>query len=148
MSTETESSTPATEVVAGAYFTHDDGGVRLRITECHTCHSRWFPPVSICSHCAGTDVADIESGPTGVAYASTVVRVGPPGFPAPYVLSYVDIDGVRLLAHTAADAALTPDTTVRLELGEIGDRNGTTLLSYVARPLPHDINAPTEGGQQ
>lgn len=149
MPIDAESANPTTKVVAGEYFTHvDDDAVRLRITECQDCESRWFPPVAICSRCAGTNVTDIDSGPTGVAYASTVVRVGPSGFPAPYVLSYVDIDGVRILAHTESESALTPDSPVRLGLREIGKKDGTTLLSYVARPLSDNVDAQIEGGLQ
>ena len=78
------------------------------------CGSRWFPTREICSACAHVRAStEQRTGDRGVAYASTVVRIAPTGFTAPYVLSYVDIDGVRVLAHTDADRALTPDTPVR-----------------------------------
>lgn len=134
MSTQIERDGQTITVVAGEYFTEEADGVHLRITHCHTCESRWFPPVSICSHCAGTDLADVESSTTGVAYASTVVRVGPRAFPTPYVLSYVDIDGVRILAHTESEGALVPGTPVELAVGRIGESGGTPLVSYVAHP--------------
>ncbi|MEV6657251.1 Zn-ribbon domain-containing OB-fold protein [Nocardia fluminea] len=142
MPIETDS---AAKVVAENFFTHDKTGVRLRITECQDCASRWFPPVAICSQCAGANVVVIESGTTGVAYASTVVRVGPPGFPAPYVLSYVDIDGVRLLAHTEAPEALEPGSPVELAVGEIGNADGRPLMSYVVRPHRDGAKVSSEG---
>ncbi|KUN54921.1 hypothetical protein AQJ46_49695 [Streptomyces canus] len=145
MRNETAPTGVATRVVAAEYFTHGDDGVHLRITECRNCSSRWFPPGAICSRCAGTNLTDVNSGTTGVAYASTVVRVGPPGFPAPYVLSYVDIDGVRVLAHTEGDSALTPDTPVALTLGEVGNEDGTPLVSYVARAISDGVGIQTEG---
>ncbi|WP_162486143.1 OB-fold domain-containing protein [Arthrobacter sp. Rue61a] len=134
MSTQIERDGQAITVVAGEYFTEEADGAHLRITHCHACESRWFPPVSICSRCAGTDLADVASGTTGVTYASTVVRVGPREFPAPYVLSYVDIDGVRILAHTESGDALVPGTPVELAVGQIGESEGTPLISYVAHP--------------
>ena len=47
------------------------------------------------------------------------------------MLSYVDIDGVRILAHTDADRALAPDTPVVLTSGPI--REGP--ISYRATPV-------------
>ena len=61
------------------------------------------------------------------------MRVGPRGFPAPYVLSYVDIDGVRVLAHTDGTAALPPDAPVELTSGPIGRDGDTELWSYRVR---------------
>jgi uncharacterized OB-fold protein len=93
----------------------------LTISVCPRCGSRWFPTRDTCSRCAHQGLANQQTGDTGVAYASTVVRIAPAGFTAPYVLSYVDVDGVRVLAHTDADQALAPDTPVRLTSGPIRD---------------------------
>ena len=54
------------------------------------------------------------------------MRIAPAGFTAPYVLSYVDVDGVRILAHTDADDALAPDTPVVLSSGPIRDSSRVT----------------------
>jgi uncharacterized OB-fold protein len=108
---------------------------RLVISECADCTSRWFPPLERCSACASTNLTDVISGRDGVAYASTVVRVGPPGFTAPYVLSYVDIDGIRLLAHTDGDTTLAPGSPVRITSGPIGRDGEVTLHSYRVRAI-------------
>lgn len=141
MTTKSENPEPEITLVAGEYFSDDERGVRLHISECQSCANRWFPPVSICSQCAGTDLIQIDSGAEGVAYASTVVRVGPPRFPAPYVLSYVDIDGVRVLIHTEAAEALAPGTAVELTTGSIGRDADATLMSYVVRPVGAGTNS-------
>ena len=80
------------------------------------------------------------SGHRGVTYASTVVRIGPSGFQAPYVLAYVDIDGARVLAHVEADEALMPGTLVELGIGPVGGDGDGELTSYLA--------AATTGGAE
>ena len=115
-----------------------DGSPILTISVCPRCASRWFPPREVCSACAHDELEPVEAGRDGIAYASTVVRIGPPGFTAPYVLSYVDVDGVRLLTHTdTADAenpiALAPDTPVTLTAGPIGTAGDVELWSYRVR---------------
>ena len=109
--------------------------MNLTISVCPRCGSRWFPAREICSACAHDRLADEQTGDRGVAYASTVVRIAPTGFTAPYVLSYVDIDGVRVLAHTDSDRALAPDTPVVLTSGPI--REG--LDSYRATPVQEAV---------
>lgn len=135
---------PAAEVVGANDFVRDGDSVRLRIAECRSCASRWFPALAICATCASRDVHEVLSGTSGVIYASTVVRVAPSGFTAPYVLSYVDLDGIRFLAHTDADTALEP-VRVELTYGQIGQVGDTVLESYRVRPVPAD---PTEGGSR
>lgn len=129
--TPQETTTPR---LTAAAFTHSGGATRLRIAACRDCDARWFPPLAVCATCAGTNLVEEASGEQGTVYASTVVRIGPPGFPAPYVLSYVDIDGVRLLAQTTADVALEPGAPVWLETGPIAEREGVAVQSYRVRP--------------
>ena len=109
--------------------------MNLTISVCPRCGSRWFPAREICSACAHDRLAEQQTGDRGVAYASTVVRIAPTGFTAPYVLSYVDIDGVRVLAHTDADQALAPDTPVVLTSGPIRDG----LDSYRVTPIQEAV---------
>jgi uncharacterized OB-fold protein len=113
----------------------DDGGLGLRVSRCPACQSRWFPPRTVCSTCTSEDLEQRCTSSRGVAYASTVVRVGASGFVAPYVLSYVDVDGVRVLAHTVADGALPPDTDVELMLARIGHDGDEERWSYAVRPV-------------
>jgi len=93
----------------------------LTISVCPHCRSRWFPAREFCSRCGRDGLDEQQTGDRGVAYASTVVRIAPAGFTAPYVLSYVDVDGVRILAQTDADDALVPGTPVVLIGGPIRD---------------------------
>jgi uncharacterized OB-fold protein len=131
----------------GAHWTHQDGErTTLTITLCHACSGRWVPPRDTCSTCASTDVEDITSHTRGSVYASTVVRIAPHGFQAPYVLAYVDINGVRLLAHSpSSDRALAPGTPVELTVAPIADTPEGAVTSYVVTPL--DDQHTTTGEQ-
>jgi scaffold protein (connect acetoacetyl-CoA thiolase and HMG-CoA synthase) len=121
-----------TQLVGGEWIRRDGEHTRLTITHCRNCDSAWFPPRELCSTCASADVEQTVTGTRGVAYASTVVRIGPAAFRPPYVLSYVDISGVRILAHVDADTALAPDTPVELRVGDIGEGLSSYLVADVA----------------
>lgn len=111
---------PQTErdVIGKQWLTTDEHGrVTLRVSE-DLDGSRWFPPLE--SRGTLTELREGTIGPSGVAYASTVVRVGPARFDPPYVLTYVDVDGVRVLAHSPGQKPLCPGTPVQLVLGRVG----------------------------
>jgi uncharacterized OB-fold protein len=118
-------------------YVTDDTGTRLVISLCPRCGSRWFPARTICSACAHDQLTEARTGRDGTAYASTVVRIAPASFTAPYVLSYIDIDGVRILAHTEADpddpAPLAPGTPVTLTSGPIRRDGDADVVSYRVR---------------
>ncbi|MEV4605003.1 OB-fold domain-containing protein [Amycolatopsis sp. NPDC049253] len=121
--------------VVGQSWIRDRGDrVALAITHCTRCDSTWFPPRDVCSACASPDVEHTTSDDHGVAYASTVVRIGPAKFRPPYVLAYVDVSGVRVLAHVAGDEALEPGTPVDLRIGPIGADDDGEFSSYVVTP--------------
>jgi len=127
----TNSFAPPTGGAVGAEnFLTDGVRAVLRVTRCHNCAGIWFPPRHQCSTCASRDVTGELTSSSGIAYASSVVRIGPPRFQAPYVLAYVDLDGVRLLAHAESAEALTPGTPVELRLAAIGSDDDGPLLSY------------------
>ncbi|MEV5176647.1 OB-fold domain-containing protein [Streptomyces flaveolus] len=130
--------TPPVTRQVGAEWTHQRTAVT--ITVCRACSGRWFPPRDTCSTCASTDVEDIASDTRGTVYASSVVRIAPRGFKAPYVLAYVDISGVRLLVHSpSSDRALEPGTPVELTVAPIADTGEGPVTSYAVTPLdaPH-----------
>jgi uncharacterized OB-fold protein len=129
---DTTATAYASADVPAAQWTVGDDGLRLFTSRCTACDLRWFPTVDMCPSCASTVIAPDQAGPLGTAYASTVVRAGARGFRAPYVLSYVDVDGVRILTHVKSDSVLPPGTPVRLVAGEIGDPDVGTTSSYVA----------------
>jgi uncharacterized OB-fold protein len=126
---------PTGNVVAAGDFLTDGTRAVLRITRCRDCGSAWFPARTQCSTCASRNVVAELTPDTGTVYASTVVQIAPPGFQAPYVLSYTDIGDVRALTHASTDAALPPGTAVQVRLTTIGaDYNGP-VLSYGVAPI-------------
>jgi uncharacterized OB-fold protein len=140
MNTIDDFAPPTGRVVGADHYLTDGRSVVLRVTRCRECGSRWFPARAQCSHCASWDVDDEVTSSRGTAYASTVVRIGPARFGPPYTLAYVDIDGVRVLAHVAGSEALTPGTPVELQQATIGADEDGPLLSYA-------VAAATEGEQ-
>src|SRR5262245_5681489 len=132
----TNSFAPPIERAIGAEnFLTDGTHAVLRVTRCRDCGSAWFPARAQCSTCASRNMTEELTSTSGIAYASSVVRVGPPGFAAPYVLAYVDIDGVRMLAHAQSAEALTPGTPVELRVAAIGADEEGPLLSYAVAPI-------------
>jgi hypothetical protein len=86
----------------------------IRATVCERCGSRWYPARTVCAKCRHKPLEPLLAGPAATVYASTTVRTGgAPGFTVPYTLAYLDIDGLRVLAHLAGPA-LSPGTRVRL----------------------------------
>lgn len=77
-------------------------------------------------------MTDELTSAAGTTYASTVVQVGPAQFQPPYVLAYVDVDDVRVLAHVPGGTALPQGTPVELKVGRIGADDQGALWSYTA----------------
>ncbi|CAN5451365.1 hypothetical protein BH11ACT6_BH11ACT6_46080 [soil metagenome] len=125
---------PTAPAIGAEHFLTDGTRVVLRVTRCRDCPSAWFPARAQCSNCGSTDVTEDLTSSTGTAYASTVVRVGPRQFTAPYTLAYVDVDGVRLLAHVNSPEAVVPGTPVDLVLAPIGADDDGPLVSYAVTP--------------
>ena len=95
--------------VGAEHFLTDGTRAVLRITRCRNCATApGFPARAQCSNCASWEVDEEVTSSAGIAYASTVVRVGPASSTPPYTLAYVDVDGVRLLAHATSADALFP----------------------------------------
>jgi hypothetical protein len=134
-------STTARRVIAANWIIDEGDHLRLRVTQDPTDNSRWFPPVG--SRGLAEDLVETTVGPLGVVYASTVVRVSSSSYPAPYVLSYVDVDGVRVLAHCPGAEALEPGTPIALQLGPVGQLGDDALWSYTAVTQTCDIEGAT-----
>jgi uncharacterized OB-fold protein len=113
-----------------------DGTLRIRATVCQRCDSRWYPARTACATCGNKPLEPLLAGPAATVYAATTVRVGASGFIAPYSLAYLDVDGLRVLAHlkTPEEQALPPrpGTRVRLRAGIIDGNAG--LSAYLAFP--------------
>jgi uncharacterized OB-fold protein len=115
----------------------------LTISVCPRCASRWLPSREVCSACAYDRLDTAAAGPDGIVYASSVVRTGPPGFTTPYVLAYVDVDGVRILAQAdpvdpGNPAALPPGTPVTFTTGPVGHDGDVERMSYRVLPASGD----------
>jgi uncharacterized protein len=84
-----------------------------------------------CPVCRG-EVAEARFGPHGTVVASTVLRVGVPGYDPPYSVAYVDLeDGPRVLVHPAGDGLLTPGT--RVHVTGLSRRGDITVVPEEAR---------------
>jgi uncharacterized OB-fold protein len=114
----------------------DDGTVQIRATVCQRCDSRWYPARTVCAACGNKPLEPLLAGPAATVYAATTMRVGASGFTAPYSLAYLDVDGLRMLAHVkrSEEQALPPrpGTRVRLRAGIIDGDAG--LSAYLAFP--------------
>jgi hypothetical protein len=86
---------------------------------CKGCDRRYAIAARECRGCRG-ELVESVFGPTGMVWASTVVRIGSAGRTPPYTLAYVDLaDGPRLLAHVAGEA-------VRAKSGQAATLAGLT----------------------
>lgn len=112
------------------------GAVRLHGSVCGSCGSRWFPRRPVCARCASAQMEPLLAGPSCTVYASTTVRNGASGFPVPYQLAYLEVDGLRILAHLEDSPNDNPPpagTAVRLESRTLAtDPPLTTFVATVA----------------
>ena len=119
------------------FVVDDDGTVWIKATVCERCGSRWYPARTVCAKCRNNPLEPILAGRAATVYAATTVRTGgAPEFTTPYSLAYLDVDGLRVLAHVKSpegqQAPPRPGTRVRLRAGVIdGDAR---LSAYVAFP--------------
>lgn len=136
--TDAVNSAPAVEYFPPSRPWRDgENGVVLLGMECPRCGTRAFPPRTVCSACSNTEgIREVELSPAGTLYSFSEIHVGPKGFPASYVLGFIDLDdGVRVLGQvegTAADIEL--NARVRVFLDTIRTRpNGAPVISYKFR---------------
>lgn len=131
---------PTGNVVGAGDFRTDGIRAVLNTTRCRACGTAWFPARTQCAACASGDMTPEPSADTGTVYASTVVRIGPARFSAPYVLTYTDIGDIRVLAHYAGDSAPAPGTPVQLRLTVIGSDDNGPVMSYGVAPTTQGAN--------
>jgi uncharacterized OB-fold protein len=124
-----------TVVAASAVTTNAPGGPALVGVRCPDCGLVAFPAPVRCPGCLATSLAPHVLARVGTLYSYATVHVGPPGWPVPYTVGYVDLpDGARVFGHMADEWALHPDRPVRIELVEAGPD------TYVATWHPVDAN--------
>lgn len=115
-----------------------DGRSKLCGSRCRGCATITFPPAAVCSACGGDDVVPAALSETGTLYTYSVLHVGARGWPAPYVLGYVDLpEGVRVFSHIEAPADdLRIDMSVTLNVrAPILNPEGQEVLAFTFRPL-------------
>lgn len=120
------------------------GATRLTGSRCLDCGALTFPSSGACSHCGGDHTAPQALSPTGTLYSFSVLHVGARGWPAPYVLGYVDLpEGVRVFAHIdAAPDQITLDMPVTVASREpIVNPEGNDVLAFVFKPALETAHA-------
>ena len=126
----------AVAVHDGLFTTDSDGSARLLGGRCGACGRYQFPRSSLCQHCGGDDVAEVELGPDGRLWAWTAVTAAPPGYrgAVPYGFGVVELgEGLRVITRlTESDPAkLHEGQPVRLQLVALHqDDDGRDVLTW------------------
>ena len=110
---------------------------KLSASCCAECKSLTFPPAPLCSKCGSQKVAPAPLSEHGKLYSYSVLHVGARGWPAPYVLGYVDLpEDVRVFSHIeGAPEALRIDMPVSLQIREpIKNAEDQDVLAFAFRP--------------
>ena len=86
-------------------------------------------------------MADLKLGPNGILQNFAVMQVGPPDFPPPYIMGYIQLDEGPVVFATISDCESKDDA---LELGQPmelviekikEDRDGNRLLGWKFKPV-------------
>jgi uncharacterized OB-fold protein len=73
---------------------------RLPGLKCRDCGTVFTPPNGVCVNCGGRVLSVADLTPRGMIRTFTVIRVGPEGFKAPYVVAMVELeDGPHVLGN-------------------------------------------------
>ncbi|MHB1518816.1 MAG: Zn-ribbon domain-containing OB-fold protein [Acidimicrobiales bacterium] len=120
-----------------------DGDPRLLGSECPGCGALHFPRSDTCPYCGDRPSTACELPSRGTLWAWTTVHVPPPGYhgPVPFGFGVVELDGrIRVVARlTEADAGLLrQDQAVHLVLTEVGEEDGTQMVSWAFAPSGRD----------
>jgi hypothetical protein len=65
---------------------------RLLGLKCQDCNSVTVPPNGVCPECGGLNLEVTPTPARGVIKTFTVIRVGPEGYPPPYVVAMVELE--------------------------------------------------------
>ena len=95
---------------------------------CLDCDIVITPPNGVCTACGSANLEKTELKPEGAVRTFTVIRVGPPGRPAPYVVAMVELDDGPWVVGNLIDA--DPD---QVGLDVIGKR---VTVGHQMYPLP------------
>jgi hypothetical protein len=89
----------------GAPFWEGCDRGELLVQQCGGCDTLIFPPEPVCPGCLSRELEWTPSSPTGTVYSFSIVHRSPgPGYPVPYALAVIDMDGGwSLLSNIIAD---------------------------------------------
>jgi uncharacterized OB-fold protein len=113
-------------VLASRGYLQQEGEARkgtLVASECPACAALAWPPLARCHQCLG-EVRERRLGESGRLYSYSVLHAGPPGWPLPYAVGYVDLpEGVRVFTHLRGwEQGLPLDGEVTLHHGAPDER--------------------------
>jgi|GEM_PF-417356 len=110
----------------------------LKGSYCPVCKARYFPPRQLCPGCGTEPMANYDLPQTGHVLASTMVRVAPAPWQAPYPVAAIRLsDGLVVYAHLA-DGRVTAGTPVTLEALPVTRADGEALI-YGFRPTTESV---------
>lgn len=98
-------------------FWSELGRGRITLGWCTCCDAHIWPPAARCRQCMHPVTKEHTLPGTGRVHTYTVVHRPAPGFPAPYVLAYIDLDGGPTVLANIVDSPLDEirvDATVAL----------------------------------
>ena len=111
-------------------------------SRCNLCGYTSFPKRVICPVCIKENtMAEIPLSRRGRIYSYSIARLSMPGFPAPYIQAYVDIEeGPRIFSLITGcepkEGALEIGDEVELVIEKITqDDEGNDIIGYKFRPV-------------
>jgi uncharacterized OB-fold protein len=111
-------------------------------SRCRICGYKCFPKKEVCVVCRQDDVMEeIKIGPYGSLETFTVMQIGTPDFPAPYIIGYVRTkEGVIVFTSItgceARDDALKIGEEMELVIQKIReDGEGNSIIGWKFKPI-------------
>lgn len=130
-------------------FTPDPGNDQefcLRGARCPNCNTTYFPFRRVCPKCLDRSIKqELPVGRRARLSSCTRVEVAPPGFTAPYVLGYVDLEeGPHIFTlidvDPAASDTLPLGTPMQLQVqGVTVDEAGHHVIGWKYRPVEQEV---------
>lgn len=111
-------------------------------SRCKFCGYTCFPSKKVCVKCRRDGTMNhLRLGPNGILQNFAVMQVGPPDFPPPYIMGYIQLEEGPVVFSTitgceAKDDALELGQPMELVIRNIKeDRDGKKVLGWQFRPI-------------
>jgi len=115
-------------------------------SRCRACGYTCFPKKEVCLRCRrNSTMEEIKLGPYATLESFAVMQVGPPDFPAPYIMGYVSMKEGTLIftlitGCEARDDALEMGEEMELIIEKIReDGQGNNLIGWKFRPTRRKV---------